>query len=158
MPSHPAEPTAAKSPEDFGGLRMTKQRQVVYEVLTDIGLHHPTAAEVFVSAKERMPSISLATVYNCLETLTGAGAIRQVHIDREATRYCANLQPHAHFFCTECEQIFDIGLESGADATSVWSLPAGCRIEEMHVAIRGVCGACPRCRNTAPDSPSPFSP
>lgn len=146
MGSDPTDTTAGKAAEDFGGLRMTKQRQVVYEVLADLSQGHPTASEVFVTAKERMPSISLATVYNCLETLTGAGAVRQVHIDREATRYCANLQPHAHFYCTDCDKVFDIGLEAGADAASVWSLPPGCRVEEMQVAIRGVCGACEKCR------------
>jgi Fur family peroxide stress response transcriptional regulator len=125
---------------------MTKQRQVVYEVMTAHGLSHPTASEVFVSAKDRMPSISLATVYNCLESLTTAGAIRQVNIDREATRYCANLEPHAHFYCTDCDKVFDIGLENGANASSIWALPPGCRVEEMHVAMRGVCGTCPKCR------------
>lgn len=132
--------------EDFGGLRMTKQRQVVFEVLTDISCQHPTASEVFASAKMRMPSISLATVYNCLESLTGAGAIRQVHIDREAARYCANLQPHAHFHCTLCGEVFDIGIDQGVEATSVWNLPPNCKVDEMQVSMRGVCGACPRCR------------
>lgn len=148
MPSHPPEAPVSKASEDFGGLRMTKQRQVVYEVLTELGYLHPTASEIFVHAKERMPSISLATVYNCLETLTGAGAIRQVHIDREAARYCANLQPHAHFYCSDCDKVFDIGLENGADAASVWALPPGCRVEEMNVAMRGVCGICPKCRRS----------
>lgn len=134
-----------KATEDFGGLRMTKQRKVVYEVLTDLGATHPTASEVYVTAKERMPTISLATVYNCLETLTGAGAIKQVNIDREASRYCPNQQPHAHFFCTLCNKVFDIGLGSDADAASVWDLPPACRLEEMHVAMRGICGRCPRC-------------
>jgi Fe2+ or Zn2+ uptake regulation protein len=146
------ESTVSKATEDFGGLRMTKQRQVVYDVLSDLGPQHPTASEVFVTAKERMPSISLATVYNCLETLTGAGAIKQVNIDREASRYCPNLQPHAHFYCTGCNNVFDIGLENGADAASVWSLPAGCRVEEMHVAMRGVCGRCPNCSPEATES------
>lgn len=73
MTSETTESNATKASEDFGGLRMTKQRQVVYEVLTGNGLSHPTASEVFVSAKDRMPSISLATVYNCLESLTTAG-------------------------------------------------------------------------------------
>jgi Fur family peroxide stress response transcriptional regulator len=147
MATDPAATSQAKAPEDFGGLRMTKQRQVVYDVLLDLGHDHPTAAEVFVSAKERMPSISLATVYNCLESLTGAGTIRQVHLDREATRYCANLQPHAHFYCTGCDEVFDIGLENGADAASVWSLPPGCKVEDMQVAMRGICGMCPKCRH-----------
>jgi Fur family peroxide stress response transcriptional regulator len=133
--------------EIFGGLRMTKQRRIVYEVLTDLGKNHPTASEVYVSAKERMPTISLATVYNCLDTLTGAGAIKQVNIDRDATRYCPNLQPHAHFYCTQCDTVLDIGLGRGENAASVWALPQGCQVEEMHVAMRGVCGTCPKCRD-----------
>ncbi len=133
--------------EDFGGLRMTKQRQVVYDVLAALGREHPTAAEIFVDAKERMPSISLATVYNCLETLTGAGVIRQVCIDRAAARYCANLTPHAHFYCDCCEKVFDIELKDSAEATSVWSLPKGSKVTEMQVAMRGICGLCPRCRS-----------
>ena len=51
---------------------MTKQRKVVYDVLLDEPRDHPTASEVFMRAKHQMPSISLATVYNCLETLTHA--------------------------------------------------------------------------------------
>lgn len=136
----------SRAAEDFGGLRMTKQRRVVYEVLSELGNQHPTAAEVYMDAKERMPSISLATVYNCLETLTGVGAIRQVHIDREAARYCANLKPHAHFYCDCCEKVFDINLKPDVDATSVWDLPEGSNVKEMQIAMRGVCGLCPRCR------------
>ncbi len=147
MATDSTETCHAKASEDFGGMRMTKQRQVVHDVLTDLGHRHLTASEVFVRAKEKMPSISLATVYNCLENLTGAGTIRQVHIDREATRYCANLSPHAHLYCTGCDEVFDIALKDGAEATSVWALPPGCKVEEMQVSMRGICGTCPKCRH-----------
>ena len=137
--------TDSVSCEEFGGIRMTKQRKVVYEVLSDLGVHHPTASEVFVSAKERMPSISLATVYNCLESLTQAGAIKQVNIDREASRYCPNLKPHAHFYCEKCDNVFDIGLQKGVEPASGWALPSGCEVREINVAMKGVCGTCPDC-------------
>ena len=45
------------------GHRLTPQRREVYEVLL-AQRDHPTATEVFMRAKQRMPSISLATVYN----------------------------------------------------------------------------------------------
>ena len=77
---------------------MTKQRKVVYEILMD-ERDHPTASEVFLRAKAQMPGISLATVYNCLEAMTQAGLIKQVNVVREASRFCPNLRPHAHFFC-----------------------------------------------------------
>ncbi len=130
------------SEEIFGGLRMTKQRKVVYGVLVDEDRDHPTASEVFSRAKDRMPSISLATVYNCLETLVQSGAVKQVNVDRDASRYCPNLQPHAHFFCSRCEQVFDITLKQSADAASPWSLPEGSDVEEIDVSIKGFCPDC----------------
>lgn len=133
-----AEELQAALPRDF---RMTRQRKVVYEVLLD-ERDHPTAAEVFDRAKSRMPSISLATVYNCLETLSQAGIVKQVNLDREASRFCPNLRPHAHFFCTACDTIFDIDLRLRADATGAWDVPAGACVDQVDVAMRGLCPDC----------------
>src|SRR5207302_7887500 len=61
----------APSPDEHihgHGLRMTDQRRAVYDALMG-KRDHPTAVEVFMRVKTRMPTISLATVYNCLETL-----------------------------------------------------------------------------------------
>ena len=85
---------------------MTPQRREVLEVL-QTSCDHPTAIEVFMRAKERMPGISLATVYNCLETLTEHHLIRQVNIERASSRYCANLQEHVHFHCEKCGLVID---------------------------------------------------
>lgn len=128
--------------DPLSGLRMTRQRKVVYEVLLDEPRDHPTASEVFVRAKRKMPAISLATVYNCLETLTHAGAVKQVNVDREASRFCPNLEPHAHFFCSECEEVFDIGLKSRASATTPWQLPDGTEVENLEVTMKGKCPGC----------------
>ncbi|WP_221031063.1 Fur family transcriptional regulator [Actomonas aquatica] len=78
------------------GLRPTPQRETVYEVLLN-KRDHPTADEVYVRVKEAMPSISLATVYNCLEALVQHELVRAVNFERAPTRYCPNLVPHAHF-------------------------------------------------------------
>ncbi|MDF1754181.1 MAG: Fur family transcriptional regulator [Verrucomicrobiales bacterium] len=135
-------PKHTLSSESLGGLRLTKQRQVVYEVLVDEKRDHPTASEVFERAKDKMPSISLATVYNCLETLTQVGAIKQVNLDREASRYCPNLNPHAHFYCTECDGVVDIQLAPEHCAESPWALPAGTQLKEIDVTMKGVCPDC----------------
>ena len=50
------------------GIRLTKQREEVFGLLLQ-KRDHPTATEVFLRAKKHMPSISLATIYNCLEAL-----------------------------------------------------------------------------------------
>ncbi len=78
-----------------GGMRTTPQREVVYDVLLS-QRDHPTADEVFTRVKLQLPTISLATVYNCLETLVGCGLIRQVNLERGPSRYCPNQHQHAH--------------------------------------------------------------
>lgn len=91
------------------GLRATPQREVVYGTLLK-QRDHPTAEEVFARVKIEMPTISLATVYNCLETLVQCHLIRQVNHERGPSRYCPNLRPHAHFHDEQTGAIHDIDL------------------------------------------------
>ena len=65
------------------GLRLTPQRQKVYDVLVQ-KRDHPTAEEVFIRAKKAMPEISHATVYNCLDALVQCGMVRQVNLEEHA--------------------------------------------------------------------------
>ena len=126
----------------FGECRMTKQRKVIYEVLTEDTRDHPTASEVFMRSKSRMPGISLATDYNCLETLTQAGLVKQVNVDREPSRFCPNLRPHAHFFCTGCQRVFDVDLRKLANSASPWAVPEGSTVDHIDVAMKGLCPEC----------------
>ena len=123
------------------GLRMTDQRRAVYDVLMG-KRDHPTAVEVFTRVRERVSSISLATVYNCLETLTDCGLVKSVNHDREPSRYCPNLQEHAHFFCTDCGGVADIPLRSKKQPQDIWEVPADVLIEQSEVAFRGLCPKC----------------
>src|SRR5206468_11635334 len=93
------------------GFRFTEQRRTVYEALM-AKRDHPTAVEVFMRVKKAMPSISLATVYNCLETLTECGLVKHVNHDRAPSRYCPNLEEHGHFFCHDCGAVFDVPLRT----------------------------------------------
>ncbi|MEM9480234.1 MAG: transcriptional repressor [Verrucomicrobiota bacterium] len=123
------------------GFRMTKQRKMVYDVILD-EMDHPSASEVFLRVKERMPSISLATVYNCLETLTQAGFVKQVNMDRAPSRYCPNQMDHGHFFCSECGEVRDVFKREGTALGESWSLPRGSRVEQFEMVIKGVCPEC----------------
>lgn len=127
-----------------GGLRDTPQRRHVYDLL--VGKRdHPTTTEVFMRAKKGMPSISLATVYNSLEALVACGLVKQVHVDREPTRFCPNLKEHGHFVCEKCTKVFDIDL--AAERSEQWSLPAGFTVTHHEVSLRGVCAECANLKN-----------
>ena len=95
------------------GLRLTRQRKHVYGALLQ-QQDHPTAMEVFLRARPEMESLSLATVYNVLETLAERGLVRKVHLDSGSTRYCANNAKHGHFTCTGCGAVMDVPLLPGA--------------------------------------------
>ncbi len=122
------------------GFRFTKQRRHVYDALM-ARRDHPTAVEVFLRTKKEMPSISLATVYNCLETLTECGLVRHVNHDRAPSRYCPNLEEHGHFFCDDCGAVFDVPLRKREKAGQ-WELPTGTVVTNHEVALRGLCAAC----------------
>ena len=92
------------------GLRSTRQREVVFNAILS-KQDHPTADEIFARVKADMPSISLATVYNCLDTLVPCPLVKQVHLERESTRFCPNLSEHAHFHDNDTGQVFDVQLE-----------------------------------------------
>jgi len=134
-------PTGYEERISHGGHRLTPQRREVYEVLL-AERDHPTATEVFLRAKNRMPGISLATVYNCLETLVDCGLARQVNVDREATRYCPNLQDHGHFVCDRCGKVFDVPVAKGRRPGQTWQLPEKFLVTHADLTLRGLCPDC----------------
>jgi Fur family peroxide stress response transcriptional regulator len=118
------------------GLRSTPQREVVYDVLLK-KRDHPTADQVFTRVKEELSGISLATVYNCLETLVQCGLVRQVNLEREPTRYCPNLRPHAHFHDEKSGATHDIDLPPGLLDRVKSVLPPGYEAEAIEITFRG---------------------
>ena len=120
------------------GLRLTPQRQQVYDVLVH-KRDHPTAEEVFIRAKKAMPEISHATVYNCLDALVKSGLARQVNVERGATRFCPNMIDHGHFHCSACGTIYDVGLPQEPPCVAV---PRGFKAEGFDVTIHGTCAEC----------------
>jgi Fur family ferric uptake transcriptional regulator len=120
--------------------RNTPQRQVILEELNSMK-SHPTAAELFAVVRQRLPRISLGTVYRNLEVLHESGQVNKLELAGTETRFDATMDPHLHVRCTECGRIDDI-----MDPTMMTSQPSelagylvrGCRLEYF--------GVCPGCR------------
>jgi len=134
------------------GIRLTRQREEVFGLLLQ-RRDHPTATEVFLRAKKHMPSISLATIYNCLEALVDSGLVKQVNLDRAPTRYCANLLEHSHFYCESCGTISDV--ETPFNGT--WNLPPGFVVAQAEVSLRGRCAKCSAELDSSGNPPSETS-
>ena len=123
-------------PEEISGLRMTRQRKEVYRTLMQ-ERNHPTANDVYMRVKDLLPTISLATVYNCLEALVQHGIIRQVNFDRESSRYCPNLSEHGHFHDAVTGVIHDVDFKPGINLTDLLTLPPGAVIDDVEITLRG---------------------
>lgn len=124
------------------GFRLTPQRRQVYSILLQ-KRDHPTANEVYLRAKETMPDISMATVYNCLDALVQCGLVRQVNLDRGASRFCPNMQEHCHFHCESCGGIFDLDFNPEAARQQV-PVPMGFTVTHFDISVRGLCAVCQR--------------
>jgi len=118
------------------GMRFTRQREVVYEAVLK-QRDHPTADEVYARVRSNVAGISLATVYNTLETLVQCSLVKQVNFERESTRYCPNLKEHAHFYDTETGRIYDVGLDEGLVEQLRQNLPDGFEAAQIEINYRG---------------------
>jgi Fe2+ or Zn2+ uptake regulation protein len=137
-----ATPTPSPAATTAGAdMRMTPARKEIYSVLSE-SMDHPTATDVFIRVQNRVPGISLATVYNTLESLTAAGKIKQVNLERAPSRYCANQHEHVHFHCEKCHCVVDAPALSELAPSSHWSLPSGAKLSRMDVTLRGLCPTC----------------
>jgi Fur family transcriptional regulator, peroxide stress response regulator len=129
-------PTALAKRLAESGLRPTPQREVVFKVILE-KRDHPTADEIFARVKSQMPTISLATVYNCLETLVQNGLVRQVNFERAPTRYCPNLHEHAHFHDEATGEVHDIDVPTEIIAQLRALLPSGYDASAVELSFRG---------------------
>ena len=106
------------------GLRSTKQRLCVYDIILE-KRDHPTADDIFIRVRKKLPKISFATVYNCLETFVKYGLVKKINLDRSSSRYCPNLSPHAHFKCSDTGQIIDLPITGDTLISLESILPKG---------------------------------
>lgn len=123
------------------GFRLTHQRlEVVREVASTDA--HPDAESVFRHVRERVPTISLDTVYRTLGTLADLGLIGRVAGEGGALRYDANTVRHHHFICSECGRIGDVEC-TDLDAMAVPApVSAMGQVDSVEVRFRGVCREC----------------
>jgi Fur family iron response transcriptional regulator len=90
------------------GLRATRQRTALGWLLFGKGYRHLTAEMLYEEAIQAKVLVSLATVYNTLNQLTGAGLLRQVSVDGTKTYFDTNVSAHHHFYIEGNHELVDI--------------------------------------------------
>lgn len=93
----------------LAGLRATTQRMALMEALFGDGQdRHVTADDVYAMMRERGVKISLATVYNTLNSLTHAGLLHQVSFDAGRVWFDTNINAHFHLYDEDMDELTDI--------------------------------------------------
>ena len=89
---------------------MTRQRSIILEELRRYNTH-PSADEIYGLVRQRMPRISLGTVYRNLEILAELGEIKIIETAGSLRRFDGNPEKHYHIRCISCDRVVDAPVE-----------------------------------------------
>ena len=125
-----------------GGARaLTPQRQVVLQVVRGTEAHL-TAAEIYDAARQLLPSISFATVYNSLRFLRDEGLISEVTFGNSASRYDRETGRHDHAVCTSCGRLTDFDLDETSALMKLAARRSKFKPQSVHLTLYGLCPDC----------------
>ncbi len=117
------------------GLRPTRQRVALADLLYATGPRHVSAEQLHDEARRAGNSISLATVYNALHQFTAAGLLREVLVEPGRVYFDTNTSVHHHFFYEDSGQITDIEPED-VSFDKLPAAPDGHDIADINVIVR----------------------
>jgi Fur family peroxide stress response transcriptional regulator len=123
------------------GVKLTHQRLEIFRELAATE-EHPDADSIFRAVQQRMPTVSVDTVYRTLWMLHDLGLVTTLGPQRDGVRFDANLEQHHHYVCVRCGLVRDF---ESADLNAL-RIPNAVKllgsIADAHVEVRGVCKKC----------------
>ena len=124
------------------GLRVTAQRVVIHEALVSAN-RHLTAEQVREAVQDRLPGISLPTVYATLELLERLELVRTVHTPT-ALLFDPRPDQHAHALCRGCGKVEDLDAHARAKSALRAATEAGWSAAAPETLVVGYCPECSR--------------
>ena len=117
------------------GLRPTRQRRALAELLFSHGNRHISAEGLHEEAMAAQMPVSLATVYNTLHQFCTAGLLKAVSVDSSRTYFDTNVSDHHHFFIEDEERVVDVPAHD-IRVTDLPAAPEGLEISRVDVIVR----------------------
>ena len=123
------------------GIKLTHQRLEIFRELAATE-EHPDADSIFRAVKQRMPTVSVDTVYRTLWMLHDLGLVTTLGPERDGVRFDANLEQHHHYVCVRCGLVRDFE----SPELNALRVPEAVKefgsVADAHVEVRGVCAKC----------------
>jgi Fur family iron response transcriptional regulator len=101
------------------GLRPTKQRIIIADILLNGLNRHFTLEHLQNEINASGKQMSIATVYNCLKKFKNVGLIKQLESSKDTSIFDTNTNQHHHFLNEDTGELIDIN----NDEISVVKLP-----------------------------------
>jgi len=120
-------------------MRYSKQREAILKVIQTTK-NHPTADWIYSKVRKRIPNISLGTVYRNLKQLVDRRVIRTNIIDGVA-HFDKNLINHHHFFCIQCQSLYDLDLNLERSLSDI-ETETKHLFQGYDLQVRGICKMC----------------
>jgi Fe2+ or Zn2+ uptake regulation protein len=120
-------------------VRWTKQMQVIIDIVYE-SEDHLTADEVYHAAREKLPKISLGTVYRNLKKLETSGIVNET-TSNGISAFSKHPFNNAHLECEVCHRILRVPVEIDIlDMERKIGLP----IKKWNLVLVGRCKECER--------------
>jgi Fe2+ or Zn2+ uptake regulation protein len=123
------------------GLRATSQRVVMHRLLRDRD-RHVSAEELLSEASERLPGVSLPTVYATLELFEQLGIVRRVNGGRGTLLWDTRADTHHHMICRNCGRIEDLETPLDLERARRSAARSGFEADRAEVVVSGLCARC----------------
>lgn len=118
-------------------MSMTENGRIILDMVSHAD-SHPTAEDIYCEIRAKGVKMSMATVYNNLNSLCNEGQIRRVAIDGAADRY-DKVARHDHLVCSSCGKITDLMLD---DMTDIFAKSAGITPDSYDLKLFYICDEC----------------
>ncbi len=128
-------------------MRTSKKRDAIYNAILN-DKSHPSAHTVYAGLKDKIPDLSLGTVYRNIALFKNQGKIVTVSTIGGEERYDATVNPHMHFVCSKCGDVVDIS--EHLDLSRYEEKIEGkinVKIESHNVIFNGSCNSCKNRKN-----------
>lgn len=122
-------------------LKKSKQRDMIKAFLMG-RKDHPTADVIYMNVRQQTPNISLGTVYRNLNLLADIGEIQRLRVGDGMDHFDADISPHYHFVCTECDSVIDLEMESIDTINDVAAKGFDGKIAGHVTYFYGTCSSC----------------
>jgi len=120
--------------------RKTKQLEVIWHAIKD-DQSHPTADQIYDRVRQRLPRISLGTVYRNLQKLVADEKLQILMLGR-SQHFDPLVQRHQHFICESCDRVFDVLIDHQREIKPTKLPHDGFRVTSHQLAFYGACKQC----------------